>query len=245
MPNNGNMSGDHMSVALSARNFINDQQLECQDLDLISTALVHPSYAQEKSAVPNNQRLEFLGDAVLDFIVAEYLYIHYGDKPEGDLTQIRAKVVCEKALVDMGNQIDIGKYLLLGRGEDKSGGRKRKSILADTIEAVIGAIYLDQGLSSARQFVLKYLQPVIDQTGRGNYQDYKSRLQEYVQARSRTNVNYRIISESGPAHAKYFVAGVYFKDELLASGPGKSKKEAEQNAAARAIDDIARLDRML
>ncbi len=234
-----------MSQVLSARDFINDQQLEFNDMELISTALVHPSYAQEKSTVSNNQRLEFLGDAVLDFIVAEYLYVNYSDKPEGDLTQIRAKVVCEKALVDIGTQIEIGKYLMLGRGEDKSGGRKRKSILADTVEAVIGAIYLDQGLASARRFVLRYLQPIIDQTSRGNYQDYKSRLQEYVQARSRNNVSYRLISDSGPAHAKYFVAGVYFKDQLLASGQGKSKKEAEQNAAAQALQDTGHLERLM
>jgi len=192
--------------------------------------------------VTNNQRMEFLGDAILDFIVAEYLYLNYNDKPEGDLTQIRAKVVCEKALVDVGARIDIGKYLMLGRGEDKSGGRKRKSILADTMEAVIGAIYLDQGMEGARRFVLRYLQPLIDETVHGDYQDHKSRLQEYVQSLSRTNVHYRIIGESGPAHARHFVAGVFFRDQMLASGQGKSKKEAEQNAAARALEDGFALD---
>lgn len=228
-----------------ARAFVNDQQLKFNNIDLISTALIHPSYAQEKSAAVNNQRLEFLGDAVLDFIVAEYLYINFKDKPEGDLTQIRAKVVCEKALVEIGNQINIGNYLMLGRGEDMSGGRKRKSILADTIEAVIGAIYLDQGLLSARQFVLKYLQPVIDETAQGDYQDHKSRLQEYVQSRSRYNVHYRIISESGPAHARHFVAGVYFMEELLACGQGKSKKEAEQNAAGKALENRIIMERLI
>lgn len=228
-----------------ARSLINDLQLNFNNIELISTALIHPSYAQEKSAEVNNQRLEFLGDAVLDFVVAEYLYINFGDKPEGDLTQIRAKVVCEKALVEIGNQINIGSYLMLGRGEDMSGGRKRKSILADTVEAVIGAVYLDQGLDSARHFILKYLQPVIEETARGDYQDYKSRLQEYVQSRSRYNVHYRIISESGPAHSKYFVAGVYFMDELLASGQGKSKKEAEQNAAGKALEDGIIMERLI
>ena len=220
----------------SALDFIRDQQLESNNIDFISTALIHPSYAQENSMVTNNQRMEFLGDAILDFIVAEYLYLNYEDKPEGDLTQIRAKVVCEKALVDVGARIDIGKYLMLGRGEDKSGGRKRKSILADTMEAVIGAIYLDQGMEGARRFVLRYLQPLIDETALGDYQDHKSRLQEHVQSLSHTNVHYRIISESGPAHARHFVAGVFFRDQMLASGQGKSKKEAEQNAAARALE---------
>ena len=226
----------------SVLEFIHDQQLEFNNLDIISTALIHPSYAQEHSLVTNNQRLEFLGDAILDFIVAEYLYLNYGNKPEGDLTQIRAKVVCERALVQIGMEIDIGKYLLLGRGEDKSGGRKRKSIIADTMEAVIGAIYLDQGMDGARSFVLRYLQPLIDATAQGDYQDHKSRLQEYVQSVSRTNVHYRIISESGPAHARHFVAGVFFKDKILASGQGKSKKEAEQSAAAQALENGFRLE---
>jgi ribonuclease-3 len=228
----------------SAHAFLVDNQLQFHDEELMSMALIHPSYAQERSALSNNQRLEFLGDAVLDFVVAEYLYQSFADKAEGDLTQIRARVVCEKALVDMANRIDIGKYLLLGRGEDMSGGRNRKSILADTVEAVIGAIYLDQGLDSARDFILKHLQSVIIETAMGDYQDYKSHLQEIVQARSKDNICYEIISEAGPAHAKSFVAGVFFKSEMLASGQGKSKKEAEQNAAEKALADGIILERL-
>lgn len=226
-----------MNSRTSAHAFLVDHQIEFDDEELMSTALIHPSYAQERSAQSNNQRLEFLGDAVLDFVVAEYLYKNYSDKAEGDLTQIRARVVCEKALVEMANSINIGKYLMLGRGEDMSGGRNRKSILADTVEAVIGAVYLDQGLECARSFILKYLQTVIMETANGDYQDYKSRLQEIVQARSRDNVYYKIISETGPAHAKSFVAGVFLKDKLLATGNGKSKKEAEQSAAGKALSN--------
>jgi ribonuclease-3 len=226
-----------MSSRRSAHSFLVDHQLQFHDEELMSTALIHPSYAQERSELGNNQRLEFLGDAVLDFVVAEYLYQSFSDKAEGDLTQIRARVVCEKALVDMASRINIGKYLMLGRGEDMSGGRNRKSILADTVEAVIGAIYLDQGLESTREFILQYLAPVIIETAHGDYQDYKSRLQEIVQARSKDNVHYEIISESGPAHAKSLVAGVFFQNELLARGHGKSKKEAEQNAAGQALDN--------
>ena len=226
-----------MSSRESAHAFLVDHQIQFHDEELMSTALIHPSYAQERSVLSNNQRLEFLGDAVLDFVVAEYLYQSYRDKAEGDLTQIRARVVCEKALVEMANRINIGKYLMLGRGEDMSGGRNRKSILADTVEAVIGAIYLDQGLDCARDFILKHLQSVIIETASGDYQDYKSRLQEIVQARSKDNVYYKIIAETGPAHAKSFVAGVFLKDDLLATGQGKSKKEAEQNAAGKALDN--------
>lgn len=233
-----------MSSRISAHSFLVEHQIPFHDEELMSTALIHPSYAQERSELSNNQRLEFLGDAVLDFVVAEYLYQHYTNKAEGDLTQIRARVVCEKALVGMANRMDIGRYLMLGRGEDMSGGRSRKSILADTVEAVIGAIYLDQGLEFARKFILKYLEPVIVETVQGDYQDYKSRLQELVQARSRDNVHYKIISENGPAHARHFIAGVYFQNELLASGQGRSKKEAEQHAAGQALENGLILQRL-
>lgn len=226
-----------MSSRISAHSFLVDHQIPFHNEELMSTALIHPSYAQERSQISNNQRLEFLGDAVLDFVVAEYLYQRFTDKAEGDLTQIRARVVCEKALVEMANRMDIGRYLMLGRGEDMSGGRNRKSILADTVEAVIGAIYLDQGLAYTRQFILKYMESVIIDTAQGDYQDYKSRLQEIVQSRSRENVHYHIVSETGPAHARHFVAGVYYQNELLATGEGKSKKEAEQHAASQALED--------
>lgn len=225
------------NIESNGRSFILDSGLKFNNEKLIYMALIHPSYSQEQNNLQNNQRLEFLGDAVLDFVVAEYLYLNYADKPEGDLTQIRAKVVCEKALVEIANKINIGKYIMLGKGEDMSGGRERKSILADTVEAVIGAIYLDEGLDYVRKFILKYLESTIKETARGDYQDYKSRLQEFAQARSKENVCYKIIEESGPAHAKQFVAGVYFQEILLASGKGKSKKEAEQNAAEKVLND--------
>lgn len=227
------------------RNFMLDNQLSFQDDNLIAMALIHPSYAQEKNTLQNNQRLEFLGDAVLDFIVGEYLYLNYPEKAEGDLTQIRARVVCEKALVEIAARINLGKYILLGRGEEMSGGRQRKSILADTVEAVIGAVYLDQGIDQARGFILKHLEEIIRLTAEGDYQDYKSRLQEIVQAHSRENVRYQIMDETGPAHAKVFVAGVFFNDEILASGQGKSKKEAEQNAAEKVLQTPSILNRLV
>jgi ribonuclease-3 len=154
-------------------------------------------------------------------------------------------VVCEKALADVANQINLGRYILLGRGEEMSGGRKRKSILADTVEAVIGAIYLDQGLEGARAFILQQMEQVILDTVSGVYQDYKSRLQEIVQARSRTNVHYEIIEESGPAHARHFVAGVFYQTKLLATGQGNSKKEAEQDAAEKVMANLSLLDGLL
>lgn len=234
-----------MSARHSSRAFLIDNNISYEDEKLLGMALVHPSYAQEHNTHNNNQRLEFLGDAVLDFVVAEYLYKNYPDKAEGDLTQIRARVVCEKALVDIARKINLGQYILLGRGEEMSGGRQRDSILADTIEAIIGAIYLDQGLAEARSFILKHLEEIMRATAGGDYQDHKSRLQEIVQARSRDNVYYRIIEENGPAHAKIFVAGVYYNDELLATGQGKSKKEAEQNAAEKVLREPGILHKLV
>jgi ribonuclease-3 len=227
------MSNEHNP----AQSFLNDNELKFQNPELMTMALTHPSYSQERCTNNNNQRLEFLGDAVLNFMVAEYLYSNYSQKAEGELTKIRARVVCENALAEVAHEINIGKYIRLGKGEEMSGGRKRKSILADTVESVIGAIYLDQGLGCAREFILKHLEKTIKETVRGEYQDYKSRLQELVQARSRKNVTYSILEETGPAHARDFVAGVFFNNQLLATGTGKSKKEAEQNAAHKALEN--------
>lgn len=221
----------------AAAKFLKDNNFDFNNPELMHMALMHPSYSQEKNSTANNQRLEFLGDAVLNFIVAEYIYKHYQDKPEGDLTKIRAKVVCEKSLVKVAQKVNLGEYMLLGRGEEMSGGRKRKSILADAVEAVIGAIYLDQGYETARDFVLLHLKDYIEESANGDYYDYKSRLQEIVQAYSNENVSYRIVSESGPAHAKSFVAGVFFRGEMIATGEGRSKKEAEQNAAGKVLKE--------
>lgn len=215
----------------TARQFLQDNNLIFNDEKLMQIALMHPSYSQEKHAATNNQRLEFLGDAVLNFVVADYLFINYQDKAEGELTKIRAKVVCEKALVNLARTINLGDYLLLGKGEEMSGGRKRKSILADTFEAVIGAIYLDQGFEAVKAFIIKHLDKSIQEAASGDYNDYKSRLQEYVQGKHGQNVTYAIVEESGPAHAKHFEAGVFYNNILLATGRGKSKKEAEQSAA--------------
>lgn len=220
----------------NARRFLKDNALEFNDEKLMQLALMHPSYSQEKHAAHSNQRLEFLGDSVLNFVIAEYLYSHYIDKAEGELTKIRAKVVCEKALVNVARNINLGDYLLLGKGEEMSGGRKRHSILADTLEAVIGAIYLDQGYNAVKDYIIKHLKDSIEEAARGNYSDYKSRLQEYVQGKYGQNVSYKILEESGPAHEKSFVAGVYYDEHLLTTGTGKSKKEAEQDAAKKVLE---------
>jgi len=222
--------------------FLANLGIKLKNKDLIRTALIHPSFAQEKSNLENNQRLEFLGDAILDFIIAEYLYLNYPQKDEGELTQIRAKVVCEKALAEMAINLNLGKFIFLGKGEEASGGRNRKSILADALEAIIGAIYLDAGFDTARRFVIDNIKDQIIKAADGDYQDFKSKLQELVQAHSRDNVYYKIIEETGPAHARTFVSGVYFRKKLLAQGVGNSKKEAEQKAAETVLNNQSLLD---
>jgi len=215
-------------------------QLEINNIELLTTALTHPSYAQEQGMVDNNQRLEFLGDAVLNLVVAKYLYITFPTQPEGVLTKIRAKVVCERYLAKFARALNIGDYLILGRGEENSGGRNRNSILADAVEAVIGSLFLDQGLEYTELFVLRYMQKDIETVANGDFYDFKSRLQELVQSSSRENVTYEILKESGPAHDRTFVAGVFFQSRLLASGEGKTKKEAEQKAAEAALKEFTK-----
>jgi ribonuclease-3 len=217
--------------------FLKMNRIDFTNLELMVTSLTHPSYAQEHGGVINNQRLEFLGDAVLNLIVAKYLYLSLTDQQEGVLTKIRAKVVCERYLVKFAQDLRIGEYIILGRGEENSGGRQRSSILADAVEALIGALYLDQGIDYTEDFILSHLKRDIETVAHGDFYDFKSRLQELVQSTGKDNVTYEILKESGPAHDRTFVAGVFYQSRLLASGEGKTKKEAEQRAAEQALKD--------
>lgn len=206
---------------------------------LFTTALTHPSYLFEnpQAGLENNQRLEFLGDAILDFVVAEYLYLNYPDRPEGELTKMRAAVVNETTLARKAKEIRLGKELLLGKGEQVSGGRERPSILADAWEAVVGAIYLQYGFQEARRVILELLKSSIAEVAQGNYGDYKTMLQEKAQ-REETEVSYRILAEEGPDHNKRFTAGVFLQGKLMAKGIGRTKKEAEQQAAQHVLEDL-------
>jgi ribonuclease-3 len=204
---------------------------------LLRQALTHGSYAYEHPGVPNNQRLEFLGDAVLQLAVSEYLYLVYPRKSEGELTKLRAAVVCEPSLVKVAQELGLGEALLIGRGEEISGGRQRPSILADAFEAVLGALYLDQGLEAAVRFALSKLEPLVEAVLQGRQErDYKTELQELLQQHSRDNATYVILKEEGPAHAKCFTAGVFWQGQCLGRGDGRSKKEAEQHAAKEALE---------
>lgn len=207
-------------------------------VELVNVALTHPTFAFEHKHLnwEHNQRMEFLGDAVIGLVVAEYLYHTFPGCSEGDLTKMRAAIVCEPTLAHRARRLELGSYLLLGRGEELTGGRDRASILADAFEAVVGAIFLEAGLEAARDFVVRELGDDLQSLVPGEYKDYKTLLQELVQKRFEENVSYTILAETGPDHDKRFEAGVRFRDRLLAKGTGRSKKEAEQQAARKALE---------
>lgn len=208
---------------------------------LISTALSHSSYANEhkNEGVECNERLEFLGDAILGFVVGEYIYKKFSLWPEGKLTKLRASVVCETMLSKKGRELGINNALKLGKGEEHTGGRERNSIIADAVESVIGAIYLDGGMDEARKFILNLLVGEIDEiSSTVHILDAKTTLQEIIQRDSQEPIEYVITSESGPAHCKSFAVEVCHKQKVLGKGVGHSKKEAEQMAAMEAIKAI-------
>lgn len=204
---------------------------------LITEALSHSSYANEKRKVRHsNERLEFLGDSVLSIVVSQYLFTHFKHLPEGELTKIRASLVCEKALHGFALQIDLGKHLLLGKGEENTGGRSRASILADAFEAVIAAVYLDGGLEAASKHILRFIPEDIDCRRTVSFHDYKTVLQEIIQKNPEEKIEYQLVSQSGPDHNKAFKVQVCLNSNIIGTGIGKSKKEAEQMAAKEALE---------
>ena len=208
------------------------------DENLVVAALTHSSYANEnrKSGAVCNERLEFLGDAVLGFTVAGYLYKRYGDMPEGKMTRLRAEMVCENSLAETADKLCLGRYILLGHGEELSGGRERKSILADAVEAVIAAIYLDGGMEPAADMIMRYIIEPYEKGIRADIADYKTSLQERLQRESGHSIKYRLEKESGPDHDKRFEVSVFIDGTESGRGTGRSKKEAEQAAAENALE---------
>lgn len=207
-----------------------------KDKGLLKTALTHSSYANEKSgSVPYNERLEFLGDSVLGIITAEYLFTNHKDFPEGELTKVRAALVCEPALYNFAKSINLGDFLFLGKGELHTGGRERPSILADAFEAVIAAIYLDGGMENAKKFVLKFISAAGREVIELNT-DFKTRLQEVIQKNPEEHIEYVTVAEKGPDHDKRFVVEVRLNSNVIGRGEGKSKKQAEQKAAKQALE---------
>lgn len=210
-----------------------------RDIGLMTTAMTHSSYANEHrdQHIQNNERLEFLGDSILGLVSADYVFHRYPNVPEGQLTKMRAAVVCEKTLYEVAKELGLDRLLLLGKGEENGGGRRRPSILADSVEALIGAIYLDGGLEPARAFILSFLPGKVDLAEQGMaFRDYKTALQEIVQKNRQETLHYHLSGESGPDHDKRFTVQVLLNRNIFAEGTGRSKKEAEQMAAKAALE---------
>jgi len=212
-----------------------------QNEKLLKTALTHSSFANEAKGKGEecNERLEFLGDSILGFTVAKYLYKHRPGMPEGKMTKLRAELVCEQSLVRIADKLGLGAYLFLGRGEELGGGRQRPSILADAVEALFAAVFLDSGISEAEKVVLSLLDESLElEQGGGAIQDYKTALQELVQRKNGQNLRYHLLSATGPDHQKIFEVEVLLNDTCVGMGTGRSKKEAEQVAASAALRSL-------
>lgn len=230
-----------MRLTEKEKEFIDIIGYRFKDEQLFRTAMTHSSYVNENKFLDfsNNERLEFLGDAILDAVISDYLYGRLKKHEEGDLTRIRAAVVCEGSLAKCASKIKIGNYLFLGRGEENTGGRTRPSIIADGMEALIGAIYLDGGWDQVNNFILMLLSDVIEDAINGRlYKDYKTTLQERLQAEAEYTINYVTVKEEGPDHNKKFFVDLFVGEEIMGSGTGRSKKEAEQNAAKDALKKL-------
>lgn len=215
-------------------------QISFRNKQLLKQAFTHASYVNEHRFSQNedNERLEFLGDAVLELTVSEHLYLLFPDRPEGELTKLRAAIVCEPSLVKFAESLEFGKYVLLGKGEELTGGRTRPALLADVFESFVGALYLDQGLEVVNKFLHQYVFSGLSLNGKLQSNDYKTELQELTQHHNMGVLEYRIIEERGPAHEREFVSEVLMDGLALGRGAGRSKKEAEQQAAAEALDRL-------
>lgn len=208
------------------------------DHKLLEQAFTHSSYVNEhqEKAFSDNERLEFLGDAVLELGVSQYLYRNNEKMPEGEMTKLRAAIVCEPSLENFSRDLGFGEHILLGRGEEQTGGRNRPALLADVFESFLGALYLDQGYNQAISFLNEFVFPKISTGAFSHAMDYKSQLQELVQQYKNQSIEYKIVGEKGPSHSKEFVTEVYIKNQKAGSGLGRTKKEAEQRAAKDALD---------
>ena len=203
--------------------------------DLLKEALTHSSYANDCQLGYNNERMEFLGDAVLSLVSAQYLYERYPDWPEGDLSKLRSSLVCTQSLSDFAREIDLGNYLLLGRGELKTGGSDRSSNLENAFEALIAAIYLDGGMEPAKRHVMNFVLRELKHTDDEVFKDYKTALQELLQGQGLPSPEYQTLAEEGPAHLRIFTVAVYTQGQEAGRGSGNSKKRAEQAAAGEAL----------
>ena len=225
---------------MNEKEMMDDLQLiigyKFKDESLLYEALSHSSFANEnKKSRKSNERLEFLGDSVLSIVVSDHIFKHFKHIPEGELTKLRASLVCESALFEFSKKIQLGQHIFLGKGEEMTGGRERPSIVSDAFEAVIAAIYLDGGMEAARPYVLSFIPKDITVSGAKSFHDYKTALQEIIQRNPEEKVVYFLKEESGPDHDKHFVIQVLLNGHVIGEGGGRSKKAAEQAAACEAL----------
>lgn len=213
---------------------------EFSNVKILKQAFTHSSYVNEHRRKPyeDNERLEFLGDAVLELTVSKFLYQKYPMMSEGELTKLRAAIVCEPSLVTFANELTFGTYILLGKGEELTGGRERPALLADVFEAFIGALFLDKGIDAVFLFLEKYVYPKVNAGSFSHVMDFKSQLQELVQRDSTGSIEYKILVEKGPAHNREFVSVVLLNGVEIGTGAGRSKKAAEQHAAQKALEKL-------
>ena len=221
-----------MKYEMKLQDLENELGLNFSDKELLKTATTHSSYANQKKKVEFNERLEFLGDSVLQIVISEYLYTHFTEKPEGYLSKMRSLIVCENALCDIANVWELGMYMNMSKGEEITGGRNRVSILADCVEAIIAAIYLDKGIEYSKVFILTNFKETIEKAISNEIiLDYKTKLQEILQQNGEVDICYEIVKFEGPPHRRKFFVNLLINDCIKGSGQGYSKKEAEQNAA--------------
>jgi ribonuclease III len=239
MRKNGKEEKDvnHRAKENQFKEFQTEVGIPFENEKLLKQAFTHSSYVNEHRKKPyeDNERLEFLGDAVLELTVSQFLFKKYPMMSEGELTKLRAAIVCEPSLVTFANELGFGRLILLGKGEEMTGGRERPALLADVFEAFIGALYLDKGIETVIGFLEKVVFPKINAGAFSHVMDYKSQLQELIQRDGTGVIEYRVLQEKGPAHNKEFISRVSLNGDELGIGTGKSKKEAEQNAAQMAL----------
>ena len=224
-------------MAIDFKSLQDNIGIRFQSIKFLKLAFTHSSYVNEHKNrnLQDNERLEFLGDAVLELTVSDYLYRAFPDMKEGHMTKLRAAIVCEASLVEFAEFLNFGNYILLGKGEEITGGRHRPALLADVFESFIGALYLDQGIDAVVSFLEKYVFPRIDHGDFSQFHDYKSQLQEFVQHDNLGNIVYHIVDELGPAHDREFHSEIIIEGKVYGNGVGKSKKESEQKAAHQAL----------
>ncbi|MBP2031630.1 ribonuclease-3 [Clostridium algifaecis] len=212
-----------------------------KDKELLRTAITHSSYANGKKCIKFNERLEFLGDAVLQLAISEYLFLNYKDEPEGVLTKKRSIIVCETSLYEVAKKWNIGKYIRMSKGEELTGGRERVSILADCVEAIIAAFYIDTGYKKVDKFIIENFSEIIEKAVKNEIVlDYKTKLQEVMQQNGDVSIDYKLINFQGPPHRRKFYTSVSVNENILGNGIGYSKKQSEQNAAYNALKKMSK-----